>query len=187
MKIHIIGAAGSGTSSIGKYIASKHNYKQIESDYYAWKLTDPPFSEYRDAKESQALLKEVFEAYENLVLCGSIAKWGQEFAREFDLVIFLKAPTRVRVKRLKEREFFLHGNRVLPSGDMHDNFVNFLWYAKHYNRGDLSFRSLALHKKFIKDFISCPVLKVNTNKNFKKIYSKIDKTIAKIDKMLKNI
>ncbi|MDD2445750.1 MAG: AAA family ATPase [Clostridia bacterium] len=183
MKICIIGAAGSGTSTFGKHIAYHYNIKQIESDYYAWEQTTPPFQKERSYEEGKLLLSNAINDNQNLVICGNIARWGKEFADVFDLLIFLKAPTDIRLKRIKYRERELYNNRVLEGGDMYENFKNFCWYAENYDNGDESFRSLKLHNDFIKNHIKCPILEIDTNDYIeillKKIFNIIDKIANK--------
>jgi adenylate kinase family enzyme len=43
MKVQIIGASGTGKSTLAKYISEKENIKWIDTDYYLWK--DDSFSE----------------------------------------------------------------------------------------------------------------------------------------------
>jgi len=62
---------------------------------------------------------------------------------------------------------------------MHQNYVVFLQYAKHYYHGDLSFRSYALHKQFLKRDIKCPILKVSTNQDMAVVQQKICDAIDK--------
>lgn len=182
MKICVIGAAGSGTSTIGRHIAFHYNIKQIESDYYAWEQTNPPFQKDRDFEEGRTLLKKAFEENENLVICGNIAKWGKEFSDLFDLLVFLKAPKEIRLKRIHFRERELYGDRVLPGGDMFENFKKFLWYAENYDNGDESFRSLKQHSNYIKHYIKCPVLEINTYGNIDLI---LENLFSKINEILK--
>ncbi|MBB6697108.1 hypothetical protein [Clostridium algidicarnis] len=41
--IHILGAAGSGTSTLGKKLKNKLNYIHLDVDDYFWFPTNPPF------------------------------------------------------------------------------------------------------------------------------------------------
>ena len=42
--IHIFGASGSGTSTLGRAVAEKTGYAFLDSDDYIWAPTDPPFT-----------------------------------------------------------------------------------------------------------------------------------------------
>ncbi|MDD3397712.1 MAG: AAA family ATPase [Clostridia bacterium] len=185
MKICVIGAAGTGTSTIGRHIAFHYDIKQIESDYYAWEQTNPPFQKDRSYEEGRSLLNKAFDENENLIICGNVARWGKEFSDRFDLLVFLKAPTETRIKRINYRERELYGERVLDGGDMFENFKKFLWYAEHYDVGDETFRSLKQHTNYIKNHIKCPVLEIDTYGNIdiilENLFSGIDKLILKKD------
>ena len=39
MVIHVMGASGSGTSSLGEFLGKELGYDVIESDFYKWKQT----------------------------------------------------------------------------------------------------------------------------------------------------
>jgi len=185
MKICVLGAAGAGTTTISKHISFKYGYKHFESDFFAWEQTNPPFQKTRPDSESTKMLNAELEKCDDVVISGNIAKWGEQYKDKFDLIIFLYAPTDVRLERIRYREQELYGKRVLPNGDMYKNFEVFLGYAKAYDTGDKSFRSLILHKDFLK-MVSCPVIKINTDDNLqdilKKIYKKIDKIILEKQK-----
>lgn len=42
--IHIYGASGSGTSTIGKYISDKLGFYFMDTDDYFWQATNPPYT-----------------------------------------------------------------------------------------------------------------------------------------------
>ncbi len=180
MKICVLGAAGSGTSTISSSIAKRYGWRKFESDYFAWEQTDPPFVRQRPDKESISLLLTEITKYDDLIVAGNVAKWGDVFFDKFDLVIFLYAPTDVRLERLKHREHELYGDRVSEGGDMYQRFIEFLGYAERYDEGDENFRSLLLHNKFLSK-VTCPVMRVNTDDVLQNIMENI---FAQIDKML---
>ena len=41
--IHILGASGSGTSTLAKAISLRHGHRFLDTDDFYWKPTDPPF------------------------------------------------------------------------------------------------------------------------------------------------
>ncbi|KAE8444262.1 hypothetical protein EG329_000762 [Mollisiaceae sp. DMI_Dod_QoI] len=63
------------------------------------------------------------------VLSGSMGSWGEEIMEDVEHVIFVDTPTDVRMKRLREREFIPHEERVQEGGDMHEESVKFLAWA----------------------------------------------------------
>jgi hypothetical protein len=42
-RIHIFGASGSGTTTLGAAIADRYGYAHLDVDQYFWMPTDPPF------------------------------------------------------------------------------------------------------------------------------------------------
>ena len=42
--LHIYGASGSGTSTLGRYLAEQFQYAFLDSDDYFWLPTDPKFT-----------------------------------------------------------------------------------------------------------------------------------------------
>lgn len=180
MKIHILGAAGTGTTSIGKHIAQYFNLPHIETDFFSWKQTNPPFSTYIEKAESAKAIRSWFDAQPSFVISGSLSKYGKDFAKDLDLVVFLTAPLDVRLKRIQAREKKLYGKRVLPGGDMHENYLSFVDFAKRYDNGDLSFRSKAQHQKFLTQDISCPIIEINTDCEQSKVLNGLIASISKV-------
>ena len=54
--IHILGASGSGTTTLGRALAECLHYTHFDSDNYLWLPTDPPTTEKRELTERQQLL-----------------------------------------------------------------------------------------------------------------------------------
>ena len=55
--IHIFGASGSGTTTLGKKICSELGYTLMDTDTYYWIPTEPPFKLKRPANERIELMK----------------------------------------------------------------------------------------------------------------------------------
>lgn len=54
--IHILGASGSGTTTLGRALTEHLNYTHFDTDTYLWLPTDPPSIEKRERTERQQLL-----------------------------------------------------------------------------------------------------------------------------------
>ena len=91
--IHILGAAGSGTSTLGKEIENKLNYIQLDVDDYFWLPTDPPFIEKREREERIKLLMNDILNTKKCVVTGSLCRWGDIFIPFFDLIIEIETPS----------------------------------------------------------------------------------------------
>ncbi|MBX3034901.1 MAG: AAA family ATPase [Bdellovibrionaceae bacterium] len=158
-RIHIFGASGSGTTTLGKQLSQKLNARHFDSNDYYWKKTNPPFIEKNPIPERHRLLLEDMGGLEGLVLSGSMHSWSDPFLPLFDLVVFLYVPAEVRIERLRRRERERYGSRILPGGDMHQAHLEFIEWARQYDQGEMSGRSKKLHEEWMAR-LSCPILRI---------------------------
>jgi len=151
-RVYITGAAGSGTSSLGRALAQRLNVPHLDTDDYFWAPTDPPFTTKRPVDERLALIAaaQLGEGIDGgWVLSGSADGWGEIAIDGADLIIFLVTPTPVRLARIRKREVAKFGDRVKPDGDMHRNHSEFLKWAAGYDEPYFSGRSLARHRNWL--------------------------------------
>jgi hypothetical protein len=79
----------------------------------------------------------------------------------FDLVVFLRVPTQVRLERLRERERRHFGDAaVAPGGWRHGETEEFIEWASHYDDGTREGRNLARHEAWLAT-LACPVLRLD--------------------------
>ena len=155
--VHIFGASGSGTSTLGRAICEKTGFRFLDSDDYLWLPTDPRFTTKRPATERAALLERDIEAAENAVVSGSLVGWGDPLMPRFTLAVRLVVPHDVRMERLQRREQTQYGDRILPGGDMYQINRDFLQWAAGYDDGPITMRSRAMHDLW-QQKLSCPLL-----------------------------
>jgi len=134
-RILVTGAAGSGTSTLAAAVARRLGGSPIEADYFYWLPSTPPYRERRPADERRALALEALSAPGPLVVAGSVMRWGAEVEDAFDLIVFLRVPTALRLARLREREMRRFG-RVNEA---------FLQWAADYDTGTTEGRDLSTH------------------------------------------
>jgi len=158
--IHITGASGSGTTTLAKAICEKYGHTHLDSDDFFWEQTDPPFTVKRPVAERQQLMSDAMDACAKCVISGSLTGWGDVFIPDFELVIYLETPTKVRLKRLEKREAERFGGRILPGGDMEDEHQQFLIWASQYDNGGIDMRSAAHHTQWLKN-VTCPIIKMD--------------------------
>lgn len=149
MHLHITGACGSGTSTLGRALAAELGAAFIEADDIFWRPSDPPFQTIRPAEERLALLRAAFAHHPDSVVSGSVYGWGPEVEDAFDGIVFLYLDAALRVQRLREREQALYG-KVIPE---------FLEWAAQYDAGPPRGRSLARQNAWLAAR-SCPVLRL---------------------------
>ncbi len=159
--VHIFGASGSGTTTLGKTLSLRMGGKHLDTDSYYWQDTDPPYTRKRDPKDRVAMILRDVEGVENWVLSGSICSWGDPLLQRFNLAVFLRLDPSVRMARLRSRESLRYGSRILAGGDMHQQHLDFLAWAESYDSAKAPIRSLDLHGGWMKQ-LDCPVLELDS-------------------------
>ena len=137
-----------------------YGFKHLDTDDYYWLPTNPPFTMTRERGERIRLFKEDIYRHQKCVISGSLCGWGDELISYFDLIIRVVTPTKLRIERLKAREFGRFGQRILPGGDMYEEHQKFLAWAAEYDDGDLSVRSKALHDDWLSR-INCKQIEID--------------------------
>ena len=167
--IHIYGASGSGTSTIGRFICEKTGYFFMDTDDYFWEPTNPPFTAKRKIPDRIALMRRDIAKYESVVISGSLVDWGDELIPLFTLAVRVETDTAVLIKKMKKRERERFGNRIDTGGDMFENHREFIEWAASYDSGGLDMRSKAKHDEWQK-LLQCPQILLDGNqpaeKNF---------------------
>jgi adenylate kinase family enzyme len=159
-KIHILGAAGAGTTTLGKALAERLNVAYFDSDDFYWQQTPEPFTVARLRDERTRLLQEQSAGHEGWVLSGSLCGWGDAMIPQFTHVVFLRVDPHVRLHRLQLREVQRYGDRILEGGSRHENSIAFLAWAARYDGGNHSLRSLRRHESWLKP-LTCPVIRLD--------------------------
>lgn len=160
-RIHILGASGSGATTLGAALAAELSIPHEDSDRYFWKPTDPPFTEVRPVEERMALLLPRLPENGDWILSGCACNWGAPLAPRYSLVVFLKLDPALRMERLRRRERSRYGARIEPGGDLEPASRQFLDWAASYDEGGLDQRSLALHERWLAAR-TCPVLTLDS-------------------------
>lgn len=162
-RIHIFGASGSGTTTLGSHLARRLEGKFLDTDSYYWLDTDPPFTQAREPQERVAMIQRDISEIETWVLSGSLCSWGDPLLHHFSVAIFLHLPPDLRMARLEARERDRYGARVQPGGDMYATSVEFLNWARSYDKGKAPARSRDLHERWMSD-LACPVIRLDSSK-----------------------
>lgn len=161
--IHIYGASGSGTSTLGRAFCEETGYFFMDTDDYFWLPTDPKFTIKREKDERLFLMRRDIEAHEKIVISGSLSGWGDELIPMFTLAVRLVTDTEMRINRLKTRERERFGNRIDAGGDMYENHVEFIEWARRYDIGGTDMRSHAMHDEWQK-LLKCKMLTLDGGK-----------------------
>jgi adenylate kinase family enzyme len=161
MRLHIVGASGSGTTTLGTALSSRLGIPHFDADDYYWIPADPPFEAKRPIPQRQELLRSDLESHSSWILSGSIVSWGDPFLPMFDAVVFRFLPRELRMTRLRRREADRYGPReIAPGGRHHEATESFLAWAASYDDPDFVGRSLLGHEAWLQ-LIECPVVRLD--------------------------
>lgn len=176
-RIHVFGASGSGTSTLGSVLAARLSVQYFDADNYYWQPTEPPYTlKNPPEKRVERLLKDMAEA-KNWVLSGSVVSWGDAFIPLFSLAIFVTLPQEIRMQRLSRRERQRYGSRIDIGGDRHEANKAFLNWAALYDIAGSQTRSKTMHEQWIKR-LQCRVIRVESLKSPETIATRVLEQIA---------
>jgi adenylate kinase family enzyme len=148
-RVHILGASGSGTTTLGIALADRLGVPHVDADALFWLPTEPPFTTRRSAENRLALLPQVLPVAGQWVFSGSAIKWAMPVEPYYHLIVFLRLDPVERLERLRRREVLRYGARIGVGGDMTDASDAFLDWAASYDTAGLEQRSLAAHEAWL--------------------------------------
>ena len=179
--IHIFGASGSGTTTLGRKIGHELGYRLMDADDYFWLPVDPPYTQKRPIQERIKLMKHDIACADNVVISGSLVDWGDALIPLFTLAVRLETETSVRIARLKAREREAFGDRIEPGGDMYRTHVEFIEWAGRYDAGGLDMRSKAKHDEWQKQ-LNCPLVRLDGGRDLEYNFSIVRDILQKNQK-----
>lgn len=160
-RLHVTGASGSGVTTLGRALADALAVPHHDVDDYYWQPTIPPYREKRAAADRLRLMQEMFLGRADWVLSGSLLNWALSIVPLLDAVVFLRAPTEVRIQRLRDREARHFGiDAVSAGGWRHPQTEEFLAWAAGYEDGTREGRTLAAHEAWLAG-LACPVFRLD--------------------------
>lgn len=165
----VLGASGTGTSTLGHLLAQRFKSSFHETDFFFWEQTNPPFEVPRAPELRTNLLVEMVDTSPQFVLSGSICGWGEIVVPYLRMIVFLEATTESRLARILSREAMRYGaENIAPGGIYHDKVQKFLEWSKAYEIGGVS-RTRELHETWLKS-IETPVIRVNADHSIEEVY-----------------
>ena len=174
--IHIYGASGSGTSTLGRKISDELGYRFMDTDDYFWLPTNPKYTTPRSKEERLALMRQDILENDNVVIAGALTDWGDELIPLFTLAIRLVTDVEIRIERIKKREQEKFGDRIAPNGDMYQQHIEFIRWARKYDTAGVNMRSKAKHDEWQK-LLPCRQIVLDgaddLEENFKKVRMEI--------------
>ena len=162
-RLHITGASGAGTTTLGRALAQRLAAPHFDTDDIYWAPTNPPFRHKRELADRLRLLDDLLGDRPAWVLSGSLDSWGGPLLPRFDLVVWLEVPTAIRLARIAARERARYGRKaVAPGGPMHPAYQDFLDYAAAYDTGLREGRNRRRHEAWVLE-VPCKVLRLDGN------------------------
>ncbi len=171
-RVYVLGASGSGTTTLGDALAAALGVPHADSDDFLWLPTNPPFTTKRDADERRALLRARLPISGAWVFSGSALRWDDEIAPFYDLIVFLRLDPVERMARLRRREVDRYGERIAPGGDMAAIHTAFMEWAESYDGGGLEHRSLLSHETWLATQ-TAPILRLTTTDSVPSMIRKV--------------
>ena len=165
MTVHILGAPGSGVTTLGKALAQQMQVPHFDTDDYHWFTDDAlPYRRRRNPDHRRQLMTKDFAEHDSWVLSGALCGWGDVFIPEFDRVIYRWLPVETRLARIRERERLRYGaERTAPGGDLNVVFEKFLTWAAAYDEDSGNVRSKSKELEWLIN-LTCPVLQIMEDK-----------------------
>jgi adenylate kinase family enzyme len=161
-RIHVMGASGSGTSTLARGLANAFDSQAFDTDDFYWKPTDPPFTDKRPVAERIALMQEVFLPRRDWILSGSFTSWGAPIVPRFTHVIFLALPGAKRLARLRKRERLRADPALTGSPEWQAANRGFLDWAMSYDDPGFTGRSRATHERWLEG-LAIPVIRIDAS------------------------
>ena len=161
-RIHLFGASGSGTTTLGAALASRLGISHQDTDNYYWVRTDPPFTRKHEPQDRIERIRRDRSDSDGWVLSGSLCSWGGELIENCTAIVFVHLDQAVRMERLLRREKERYGSRIDPGGDLHEQHREFMAWAESYDTAKAPTRSLALHEEWMAG-LGRPVLHVQSD------------------------
>lgn len=170
--IHLLGASGSGTTSVGRQLEKLLGYKHLDTDNFYWLDTAEPYSLPRPEPERKILLLKTLPESGPWILSGSLCGWGDFLIPRFNLVIWLRVNQSLRMERLRQREAERYGQTMGICDNIGNKSQMFLSWAEAYDTSVEVSRNALKHAEWLKK-MTCPVFIVSNNGSFEETVNKV--------------
>lgn len=171
-RVGITGAPGCGVTTLGRILAEHLKAVHIDTDDHHFEPTDPPYQRKRPPAERRRRIAAEQAKTGRWVVSGTLDSWAEGIAGEAELIVFLEAPTEIRIARLRQREQGRFGESLLPGGAMHETHREFIDWAAQYELGLQPGRSRPRHERWLAA-IGTPVLRLDATRPVDELVAEI--------------
>lgn len=156
--IIVFGANGSGKTTLGRAVAKNLGFIHIDHEAYAFKESILPYAEERPYEECLKFMLKDIKKHGAFVLSAVTGDFGDEIPKFYQLAVYLSVPLDLRIKRMEQREYERHGERIREGGDMYESHRRFINFA--------TFRSLSKIDQWA-NTLSCPTMYIDGTEDWR--------------------
>ena len=171
-RLHITGASGAGTTTLGRALATAWSVPHADTDDYFWVPTSPPYTTKRDVSQRLGLMRELFLGRAAWVLSGTLMEWGEPLVEHLDAVVFLSVDHNLRMGRLHDREVLRYGPSIAAGGPREEAHREFIDWADGYEDPEFDGRNRAQHEQWL-SALPCPVLQLDSSREVDELVAAI--------------
>lgn len=157
--IIVFGANGSGKSTLGCELARILDFKHMDIEHYHFEKSEIPYTAKRSREDCLGLMLADIQKYRSFVISAVTGDFGEEIQLMYDLAVFISTPKEIRMKRIVQREYERHGERIREGGDMYEQHVRFIDFA--------ATRPLDEVERWA-ETLACPVIRVDGTEDYKR-------------------
>jgi len=162
--IIVYGANGSGKTTLGRELARILNFKHMDIEDYHFENSEIPYTVERSREDCLNLMLADIEKYHSFVITAVTGDFGDTIPLLYELAVYITAPIELRRKRIEQRIYEQHGERILKGGDMYEQHIKFVEFA--------ATRSLSRIEQWGETLI-CPVIHIDGTEDWRTNAAKI--------------
>jgi adenylate kinase family enzyme len=159
-------------TTLGRALAARLEAVHIDTDDHYWVASDPPYREKHEVPERLRSIAAEQARTGKWVVSGTLDRWAEPVVAEAELIVFLEAPTEIRMERLRRREQARFGHSLLPGGAMHEIHREFIEWAALYEQGTEPGRSRPKHERWLAG-LAVPVLRLDSTRAVEALVSDV--------------
>lgn len=158
--IIIFGANGSGKTTLGRELARILNFKHMDIEDYFFKESEIPYTNARPRDEYLKLMLNDIEKHRSFVISAVTGDFSEAIPQMYDLAVFLSAPDDIRIKRVEQRSYAQHGERIRKGNDMYEQHLRFIEFVTN--------RPLSKIEQWAQT-LTCPVIRVDGTDDYRQV------------------
>lgn len=166
--IIVFGANGSGKTTLGRELAHILNYKHMDIETYAFRVSEIPYTDQRSHEECIALMLADIKKHLSFVISAVTGDLGDTIPLFYELAVFISAPIDTRIERIEQRAHERYGDRICKGGDMYEQNLKFLDFVTS--------RSLTRIEQWA-ETLTCPVIRIDATVDWHKNAADIAKAM----------